>query len=303
MAQAGGTRPPATDRATPRSVSVIVPLLNQADHLAEQLAALASQSADTPWELVIADNGSRDGSVELARSWLPRFERARLIEATEVRNASHARNAGAAVAEGELLLFTDGDDVVQPGWLAGMARAARSGHVIAGAVDTSLLNAPGALEWHAIDPRRRALTGLRFLDYASGTNTGVWADVFHAIGGYDEATPVGEDIELSWRAQLSGYTLVHADDALVQYRLRCSVRELARQHFSYGQAGPHLYRRFRSAGMPGPDPLGSGRGWARVCLGWPGALASRRLRGRWALETAMKAGGVVSSMRERVVFV
>jgi GT2 family glycosyltransferase len=151
-------------------------------------------------------------------------------------------------------------------------------------------------------PRERARALYPFLSYASGTNLGIWADVFHELGGFDEATPVGEDIELSWRAQVEGHALVHAPGAVVEYRLRSTAAEVARQHYFYGQAGPHLFRRYRSHGMRRIDPRLTGRSWARVMLGWPGALASRTQRGRWALEAGLRAGQLVSCVRERVVF-
>jgi glycosyltransferase involved in cell wall biosynthesis len=289
-------------RHRPRSVSVVLPLLNKADDLAAQLEALATQEFDGPWELVIADNGSTDGSLEVAREWAPRFASARIVEAPDSPNASRTRNRGAAVASGELLLFTDADDLAQPGWIAGMADAAPDGDVIAGGVSTGLLNEQSIRDWHVMLPRERALAQYPFLSYASGTNTGVWADAFHELGGFDEATSVGEDIELSWRAQVAGYTLVHAPAALVEYRLRSTVSSLARQHYNYGQAGPHLYRRFRAHGMRRVEPRLAVRGWLRIALGWPGAIASRRQRGRWALEAAFRAGQMVACARERVVF-
>lgn len=285
----------------PRSVSVVLAVRDKAQELPAQLEALASQDAEVPWELVIADNGSTDGSLEIAERALAGMPDAKLIR-VERPGASRARNAGAAAARGELLLFTDADDLVQPGWLAGMWAAAGGGDVIAGGLGTGLLNPDSARAWHVRMPRERALAHFPFLSYASGTNTGIWAHAFRALGGYDEQIAVGEDIELSWRAQVAGYTLVHAPEAVVEYRLRTTVAALARQHWSYGQAGPHLYRRFRAHGMGRPPLAASARGWLRVALGWPAALVSGRQRGRWALEASSRAGQLAACVQERVVF-
>jgi glycosyltransferase involved in cell wall biosynthesis len=302
MSSAHRTRIRAAERRPPLSVSVVLPLLNKAAELETQLDALAAQAFEQPWELVIVDNGSTDGSVEIACNAIARFGSAQLIEAPDAANASVVRNIGAAAASGELLLFTDADDLAQPGWIAGMAEAAARGDLIAGGVSTHLLNDESIRAWHVLLPRERALSQYPFLSYASGTNTGVWADAFRELGGFDEHTPVGEDIELSWRAQVAGYRLVHAPAAVVEYRLRSDIGSLVRQHYSYGQAGPHLYRRYRDHGMRRVGAGLTARGWARVGLGWPGALASRRLRGRWALEAGYRAGQLRSCARERVVF-
>jgi hypothetical protein len=157
--------------------------------------------------------------------------------------------------------------------------------------------------WHSVPPRERALRGFRFLVHASGTNTGVWADVFRRLGGFDERIRAGEDIEFSWRAQLSSHRLVVAERAVVQERLRRDVGSLARQHYAYGQAGPQLYRRFRAAGMPHPPARESLRTWGWLACAWPLLPWSPRLRGRWALEAALRAGGLVGSARNRVLFV
>jgi glycosyltransferase involved in cell wall biosynthesis len=281
----------------PELISVVVPVRDAADHLGEQLEALAAQDYRGRWEVVIADNGSTDGSVEVARRGLARLPDGRLVRAPGGSSAARARNAGVAEARGDFLAFCDADDVVDPGWLSALADAARGGDLVAGAVDVEALNAPLPRSWHRVPPRERALAGFRFLVHASGTNTGVWAEVFRALGGFDERVRAGEDIELSWRAQLASHRLVVAERALAHERLRADLRSLARQHYAYGQAGPDLYRRFRRAGMPRPSVTGSLRTWAWLAYSWPFAAWSPRVRGRWTLEAALVAGRLAGAVR------
>jgi glycosyltransferase involved in cell wall biosynthesis len=178
-------------RVRPRLVSVVVPVRDAAAHLAAQLEALTRQDHRGDWEVVIADNGSRDASLAVARGWLDRLPSARLVRADGGRSPSHARNAGAAAARGDFLAFCDADDVAAPGWVGAMAAAAPRGDVVAGGVGPDELNDALTRSWHSVTPRERALAGLGFLTHASGTSTGVWADVFEALGGFDEAVPVG----------------------------------------------------------------------------------------------------------------
>ena len=290
-------------RAWPRLVSVVVPVLNEAKWLATQLEALAGQTYPRPWELVIADNGSVDGSPDIARAWLPRFARARVVSAPDLQLASHARNAGVAAASGEFFAFTDADDLAEPDWLERMVEAARDGDLVAGEIGRFRLNEPAVAAWHPVAPRQRALEGFRFMPYASGSNTGIWADVFHAIGGYDEQCPAGEDIEISWRAQLAGYKLVLAPDAVVNERYRRTIRDVGRQHFFYGKAGPDLYLRFARHGMPRPRARDSARTYAWLAGTVPALPWSRTMRGRWMVDAALKAGSIVGSARRRVLFV
>ena len=287
----------------PRLISVVIPLFNDAQTLPHTLDGLRAQDYEGDWEVVIADNGSTDAGAEIAERWLREQSRGLVVHAAERRTAGHARNVAAGHARGEFLAFTDADDVPQPGWLTGLAEAAAEGDLVAGAVEVGGINDERSRRWHALDPRERALKADRFLLYASGTNTGVWRDVFERLGGYEEDAVAGEDKEFSWRAQVASFRLVVAPLAVVQYRLRPRVGLLARQHFYYGTTGPRLYRRFRDHGMPRRRPAETLRTWAWILCTWPAAAFSDRFRGRWALEAALACGRVASSMRNRVLYV
>jgi glycosyltransferase involved in cell wall biosynthesis len=286
----------------PRLVSVVVPVRDAARHLPRQLEALSRQDYDGDWEVVISDNGSRDGSVEVARRWLPRLPSARLVEANAVRGPSHARNAGAAAARGDFLAFCDADDLACPEWVSAMAEAAAGGDLVAGGVGAHDLNDELRRSWHDVTPRERALQGMGFLVHASGTSSGVWADVFDARGGFDEQVRVGEDIEFSWRAQLAGHRLVQAPAAVVHERYRHRLRDLATQHVRYGQAGPLLYRRFGSAGMPRSRLTRAARGWTSVAGRIPAAMWSPAARGRWVIDAGLRVGLLLGSARQRVLY-
>ncbi len=294
--------PEERPRARPRLVSVVVPVRDAAEHLPAQIEALARQDHGGAWEIVIADNGSRDGSVAAALGQLDRLPWARLVHATSRRGPSHARNAGSAAARGDFLAFCDADDVASPGWVRGMAEAAAQGDLVAGGVGAEEVNDDLTRAWHDIPPRDRALQGMRFLAHASGTSTGVWRDVFEALGGFDEAVAVGEDIEFSWRAQIAGYRLVQAPDAIVHERYRRRIRDLALQHVRYGAAGPLLYRRFAREGMPPSSLTGAARGWASVVARIPTLPRSAEARGRWVIDAALRLGHLSGSLRHRVLY-
>jgi glycosyltransferase involved in cell wall biosynthesis len=290
-------------RLGPRLVSVVIPVLDAAETLPHQLEAMRAQDYVGSWEVVIADNGSTDASVEIAGRWVKRLPRAQVVRAIERTSAGHARNAGASQASGDFLAFTDADDVAHPGWLTALAEAARHGDLVAGGVEVDGLNDQRSRGWHVISPRERSLRSERFFQYASGTNTGVWADVFERLGGFEEDAISGEDKELSWRAQVTSFRLVLAPGAVVQHRLSGRVTSLARQHYRYGTTGPRLYRRFREFGMPrrrSTETLGT---WAWILCTWPAAAWSDRFRGRWALEAALACGRIAGSVRNRVLYV
>ena len=78
----------------PRLVSVIVPMRNEEAHLAQQLRALAGQTYTGPWELVVVDNGSTDGSIKIVEAWRERFPASRRRRVVAGRGLNYARNRG-----------------------------------------------------------------------------------------------------------------------------------------------------------------------------------------------------------------
>jgi GT2 family glycosyltransferase len=139
------------------------------------------------------------------------------------------------------------------------------------------------------------------LRFASRGNFGIWTDVFDRLGGFDERLTAGEDIDLSWRAQLAGHRLAFAPRALVEVEHRQDLRSLARQQYRYGVASGQLFRRFREAGMPRPSPAHAAVTWARLVVTLAPALWSGVARGRWVATAAHRIGRLAGSIRYRVV--
>jgi glycosyltransferase involved in cell wall biosynthesis len=102
-------------------VSVIVPAFNMAPYVGETIASVVSQSLED-WELIMVDNGSTDGSGDIAAEWAGRDARVKLLR-RENRGAAGGRNAGFAVSDAaaEHLLFLDADDCLEASALEVMA--------------------------------------------------------------------------------------------------------------------------------------------------------------------------------------
>ena len=192
--------------------------------------------------MVVADNGSSDGSAELARRWADEHPGFHVVDASERRGPSAARNAGARAASGEMLAFCDADDVVQPGWLAACAAALAGADAVAGYFDFWSLNGGRPAPAQAASTRQ-----LGFLPAALGANLAVRRHAFEAVDGFIEELLIGEDIDLCWRLQLQGFRFAEAFGAVVAKRERTrSSRQVFRQARTYGRCGPVLFRRYRA---------------------------------------------------------
>ena len=111
-------RSPDTHRSPHRGprVSVIVPFLNVVRYLEEAVESVLAQTYRS-WELLLIDDGSTDGSTDIARRYLARHpDRVRYLEHPGHRNAglNYSRTVGVREARGELVALLDGDDVWLP---------------------------------------------------------------------------------------------------------------------------------------------------------------------------------------------
>lgn len=99
-------------------VSVIIIFLNEERYLGEAIESVRAQSF-TDWELILIDDGSTDGSSEIARQ-ASEADRIRYVTHPnhENRGMSASRNAGIAASRGELIAFLDADDIWLPAKLA-----------------------------------------------------------------------------------------------------------------------------------------------------------------------------------------
>jgi GT2 family glycosyltransferase len=210
------------------SASVIVPTYNRPTALARTLAAL--RGMDFPaerLEIVVVDTGSENSkSGRLARSHGARYARYPDL------GAAAARNHGARLAPGKLLMFIDDDIIVGESNLRqhealhmSNERCLVSGHwefdpAVRRELERSplgrwrlsyedLYNKPSGVAGNARQGRVNPKT-------LSTHNLSVRASAFWSLGGFDERFPVGaEDQDLTWRAARADYLLVYDYDIRV----------------------------------------------------------------------------------------
>lgn len=283
-------------RRRPVMITVVMPVHNGMPWLRDQLAALVAQEYDDEWEVIVADNGSTDGTQDLLTDLAGRHERIRWIDASAVAGASAARNAAVRTARGELMAFCDADDVVHPGWLTACARTLESVDIMAGVFDFWTLN--GLPE---SPPTAASMREFPFLPAGLGANLAVRLQAFEAVGGFAEDLLTGEDIDLCWRLQLEGYRFAIAPDAVVSKRDRTGFRGMFQQASAFGRSGPVLYRRYRKHGAR-RNLSGAARSWLWILVQLPGLMAPGRRRIQWARAAGMRTGRVAGSISERVFF-
>lgn len=193
---------PAVSGSLP-TISLIIPTLREAQNIQPLLASLSGQSL-APLQIIVADGGSEDGTAEIARRFARENPALQVLVLSCERGTSRQRNAGAALASGELLIFIDADDRAPRDFLLKVARSHRR------------LSFAVACPWFTVRERNWGIraaylcfnllffAGQGWLRMGSGVCIIVRREVFDAIGGFDETLHLGEDIHLIRRASRHG---------------------------------------------------------------------------------------------------
>jgi GT2 family glycosyltransferase len=216
-------------------VAVVVVNWNRRDLLRSCLQSLERQNWKQPFEVVIVDNGSQDGSAEMVVaefSASPGFS-VKLIRNSENRGFCAANNQGIAATGADLVALLNNDAEAEPEWLRSLAGAFEGRPEIGMAASKILVFE---------DPRRIDKAG--HLIYPDGQNRGrgsgeldhgqydsveevLWPDgcaamyrraMLDEIGGFDEDFfAYGDDAELGLRARIAGWECLYIPQAVVKH--------------------------------------------------------------------------------------
>ncbi len=182
---------------TVRLVSFIVPAWNEEAHLAATLSRIreAAQSLSEPFEVVVADDGSTDRTPELAVQLADRTVH------VNHRQIAATRNAGARVAQGDLLVFVDADTTVNPELLRAVVQAIRQGAVGGGCL--ARLDEPVPFWGRVTAFELNAYC--RLFKVAYGCFLFCTREAFEAAGGFDTSLYITEEVALSRALRRLGY--------------------------------------------------------------------------------------------------
>jgi GT2 family glycosyltransferase len=218
-------------------VSIIIPCLNNLDLTKQCVQSIVrnTHKVFTPYQIILVDNGSADGTGEHFRYWADEwFETYVLIENTENLGYVHAANQGLARADGDYALLLNNDTVVTPHWLERMLQpftqfpqlnlgivGPRSNYC---AMPQMVADAPKEADVAQIDAFAEQLAQqeagqFTVLQRVIGFCVLISRPVIDAIGGLDPRFGVGnfDDDDYCIRARLAGFEVGMVHDAYVHH--------------------------------------------------------------------------------------
>lgn len=212
-----GLRPPRPSTATlselpAPAMTVIVAAFNEERTIAHKVASvLASRYPSDKIELIVASDGSSDGTVQAAQ----RAGRGniKVLDFTENHGRAFVQNRAATVAQGEILVFSDAETELAPDFLALMAKQFQNPQAGCGSgeYEFAAANAVGAAEgqyWSLERQLWRAEARLGILPFASGGCFAIRRSLFQPV-------PLHLDIDdfLMYHVLASGHSVFYASEA------------------------------------------------------------------------------------------
>lgn len=209
--------------------SIIILTWNQLSYTKECLAAL-EQNTPEPFEAIVVDNGSQDGTVAFLRVLAAGDSRYQLIENSSNRGYAAGCNQGLAAASGTYLVLLNNDVLVTPGWLSGLISChqtlAKTGVVGPLTNNASGIQGLGTQDYGSVgldefaqqfkqQHRHRRIPSRRLVGFCMLFHR----QLFHEIAGLDERFGTGnyEDDDFCLRAAIAGYRNMIAGDVYVHH--------------------------------------------------------------------------------------
>lgn len=203
-------------------ISVLMPAFQAAATIDEAVASVVGQNL-ADWELIIADDGSTDGTYEKALAWNDRDGRIRVVRHPDHRNHGRpaTRNLTVKEARGELVAFLDADDL----WLPGALTTFREGFGRFPSAAVVYAQAEAFGEAPIPPPRARGIPGVEARMFRQLARFNVLVTSAAAVrttalvdGPFPETLPLAQDWAC-WLSLARSHSFVFVPETVAMYRL------------------------------------------------------------------------------------
>jgi len=224
-----------------REISVILPVRNEAAHLADAVHAILNQDFLGPLEVILAIGPSEDATEEIARTIAALDSRVVIVENPSGRTAA-GLNLAVEKSQYANIIRVDGHSEIPENYLTlALEILTSSGAVNVGGIMAAVGK---SLFERSVARAMCSPLGVGASRFHTGGVAGevdtVYLGAFRreallAVGGFDERFTRAQDWELNFRLRAAGGIIYFDPRMVVTYRPRASVSALARQYFEYGR--------------------------------------------------------------------
>jgi len=216
-------------------ISIVIPTYNNIELLNNCLSSLLNQSFPTDkYEIIVVDDGSTDSTADMVKSI--RAENRIKYFYQPNQGPALARNQGAEIARGDIIVFTDSDCVARKDFIEQIYKSFADNPEIAGvmgAYRTRQRNMVSRFAQAEFENRYRKLARPRYIDFVATYAAAFRRNIFLELKGFDPGFPVAsnEDVEFSYRLAERGYKMVFNPGAIVYHRHPETVYDYLKSKF------------------------------------------------------------------------
>jgi len=204
-------------------ISVVLNLLNEKRHIRDLLDSLVTQ--EKPFEIVVVDAGSWDGTVEIIKDYMRSHPEIVLYHKPGSRGES--TNYGIMKSKGDAVATIGGDCIANPFWMKELRKSLMENDIVAG----KTIN----IGYHAFEDLERVELFYNGVDISYPSASMAWKKkVLDDVVGFDPWFVTAEDIDLNFRAVSKAYRFAYNPEAIVYHRTKGSFRGFLKQAFWNG---------------------------------------------------------------------
>lgn len=281
-------------------VAVIMPVLNEEQHLAEAVAAITGQDYPGELQIALALGPSGDGTDAVAAGLAAHDARIILVPNPTGKTPA-GLNAALAATSHPIVVRVDGHALLPPDYIStAVELLQRTGADNVGGV----MAAQGTTEFErAVACAMRSPLGVGAASFHTGGQEGealtvylgaFRRDALDRVGGYDEAYERAQDWEMNHRIRETGGRIWFTPHMAVTYRPRSTVKALARQYLHYGRWRREIMRQHpQTVSMRYLAPPVTA---AAIAVGTAVALAGAAAHQRWTRLGLVPLGGYLAGV-------
>jgi GT2 family glycosyltransferase len=225
------------------AVSLVVIAYNEAGNIGRTLDAIGALDGLDEYEVVVVNDGSRDGTADVVRDRAARNPRIRLIDLPKNRGRGYARSTGIAAADGDLIATVDADIILPPDWFV-RAQAALPGHDAVGGTAV-----PDGDVAYVYQSTRLVPRVIGHTTTVTGSNALYRRRVFEIVG-FDPALREGEDVALNQATAAGGLSFGTVPGLLVEHIENKTFGESLRWLFITGTGATRQLLNYRQIRVP-----------------------------------------------------
>jgi glycosyltransferase AglI len=219
-------------------ISIIIPVYNDPGGLIDTLESVSTQDyPENSFEIIIADNGSRVDTINVAEDFIKRFPKLiKIVVEDKIRSSYAARNKGIGISKGPIIAFIDADMTVEKDWLKKIDETFKM-------VDTYFLacNVNITISKKTIFSLYNKATGFnieRLVNkdhYCPTCCLSLKKELFKKIGLFDSRLISSGDYEFGIRAYNLGYSQYYNPEILMNHPARSGIKAFCRKYFRLGR--------------------------------------------------------------------